>query len=174
MDWLFNTDKFVSKTYCGDGWSNNLLAAYGISNFVSFLIYQIFPLLIIIYLYPRHLKSVRPALRALVIFVCTCGLTHLMEFFTIWWPIYRLVTVTHVLNMTTSSIGLIMLLIAIKRIRFVPIRADLEIELEQLKDVFKDIQHKANKIAESDGTFAAIQKLQQATNELKHTLINIK
>ena len=170
MDWLFSTDGFVSKTQCGPSWTTALLVSYGIGNFVAFLIYQVFPALIVIFLYPRHLKSVRPALKALVVFVCTCGLTHLAEFLTVWWPAYRLVTAIHLLNMTTSSVGLVCLLVAIKRIRFVPIRTDLEDELQILRDRFKDIQHRANEIAVSSGTDAAISNLRDVANHLNAIL----
>ena len=64
MKWLFDTSDFNSKQACGIGWTTELLWTYGASNAIAWLVYSIFPLLVLIYLYPRHLKSVRPALRA--------------------------------------------------------------------------------------------------------------
>ena len=150
MDWLFSTDGFVAKRDCGDGWTDTMLSAYVASNGVAFLVYQAFPVLMILYLYPRHLKSVRPALRALMLFISTCGLTHLAEMLTATWPVYRLVVAVNCLNVATSILGLVLLVRAIEAIRFVPVRSVLENEVESLRDKFKDIQMDANRIADVD------------------------
>ena len=167
MDWLFSTDGFSSKQVCGPAWTTGLLSVYGAANFIAFAIYQIFPALVLIYLYPRHLKIVRSALRALIIFVITCGLTHLAEMSTIWWPAYRFVTAIHCVNVLTSFTGAVLLVSAIEKIRFVPIRSDLENQLADLQEALRDVRESANRLAISSGTAAAIEKLKVATELLR-------
>ena len=169
MNWLFSTDGFASKATCGPDWSTGLLAMYGLANAASFCIYQVFPVLVLIYLYPRHLKIVRPALRALIIFVATCGLTHLAEAATIWWPAYRIVTAVHCLNVLTSFTGAVLLVAAIEKLRFVPIRSDLENQLVDLQEAIRDLRESANQVAVSSGTAAALEKLKAATAALRES-----
>lgn len=159
---LFDVSGFNSKQVCGADWSTGLLLAYGISNALSFLTYQIFPILVWVFLYPRHLRSAKPALRALIIFVMTCGLTHLFEMLTIWWPAYRVVTLVHIVNNITSIFGLVLLVVAIRRLKYVPIRADLENELETLQNSMKNIRSSANTLAATVGIQAAVTRIKQA------------
>lgn len=167
LEWFFCTSGFNSKQVCGTGWSGELLWLYGLANLISFVVYTAFPLLVLKYLYPRHLRSVRPALRALIVFVMTCGLTHFCEAMTIWWPAYRLVTAIHILNNITSLTGLWMLVSAIRAIRFVPIRSELEEELTLIRDTLKDIQSQANVLAATSGVSAAIAKLRRTSQLLE-------
>ena len=167
MWWLFDATGFSSKQVCGVDWTPGLLIAYGLANVIAGVIYQCFPLLILYYLYPRHLLSVRPALRALMIFILTCGLTHFAEAMTIFWPAYRFVTMVHWVNTCMSTLGLVLLVQAIRAIRFVPIRAELEDELELLKDASQNVRARANLLLASCGAEAAIEKLRQATSALR-------
>ena len=167
LDWLFDASGFSSKQTCGPGWSTWLLAAYGVGNLIAFLIYTAFPLILFKVLVPRHLRAVKPALYSLVLFIISCGWTHLAEMLTIWWPAYRLVTLIHLMNAATSTTGLILLIVAIRRIRFVPIRSELENELAEVRDTLKDIQHSANELAITSGSAAAIGKLREAIAALR-------
>ena len=152
MTWIFSTDGFAAKMHCGASWSPELLWIYAVANFIAFVIYQSFPILLLIYIFPRHLKAVRPALKALVLFISTCGLTHLMEMLTVFWPAYRLVTFVHVVNGITSITGLVWLFVAISRIRFIRPRAELEEMTERLKVAVKDVQDQANHLAVVNST----------------------
>ena len=167
LDWLLSTDGFVSKSECSPGFTPLMLWQYGVQNSISGSIYQIFPILVILFLIPRHLRAVKPSLWALVLFVSTCGLTHFARIPTIWWGTYRLSIAVDWLNVLTSSAGLTWLIIALRRIKYIPIRSDLEGELESLREAMKAIHARANKIAVESGTEAAIAKLRTAAEQLK-------
>ena len=122
---------------------------------MEFAIYQVFPAFVMFYLLPRHLREVKPAIVALVVFVSTCGLTHLAELWTIGWAAYRLTTAVHVLNVVTSSIGLTWLVIAIRRIRYVPTRNTLEDNIEHLMLTVKNVKATANQLAKDQGDSVA-------------------
>ena len=144
IDWLLQADVFNAKTHCGTGWSAALLWAYAVGNLLPALLYQLFPFYIVWKILPRHLPNVRPTLWALVVFVSTCGLTHVAEMMTIWYPAYRLVAAVHLLNTLTSFTGFVWLLIAIRRIQYIPQRAELEDDIQRLQDEVKRVHQEAN------------------------------
>lgn len=93
FDYIFSL-KFLPHGHCflGDDFSLwlNILGNFGI-----FLAYMLIPLglsLILKQQQKQALKSHKTILILFMMFIFSCGITHLFDIIVIWWPCYRLQT----------------------------------------------------------------------------------
>lgn len=86
----FDTQWWPARWQCGT-WSTFHGWLYIGSDVTIALSYFLIPLILLYFLYRRKEKSeFRIVLGLFVIFILACGLTHVMDAATFWWPAYRL------------------------------------------------------------------------------------
>lgn len=89
--WLIDTDSFVRRTQCGDGWSNLLIFTHQICEVNIALAYYAVAALLAWYLHRRRDRfAYRGVVWIYVAFIAACGVTHMMGFLMFHWPFYRL------------------------------------------------------------------------------------
>ena len=144
---LFDTAGFFSKAACGPGWTPAWLWTFFLVNAAIGVIYTAFFSSLYFILAKRHMPQVRPAIKATALFGSTCGLAHFGSAATTWWACYPLAVTLDCLNALTSISGLVWLLVAIHRVKHVPIRSELEDDIEKLHEECKLIREQANQAA---------------------------
>lgn len=104
LDWLFSAALWPARWHCGE-WSQALGWTYVISDLTTWGAYTTIPAIIAWTM--KHHPEV-PWHRAFWLFfafILLCGLTHLMDALTFWWPAYRLSALlrlcTALVSMTT-------------------------------------------------------------------------
>lgn len=109
MHWLFDSTEFVTRNHCG-AWTPTLIAVNRISNLLVFLAYFTIPL-VLFYLWQnvRRNDAIRETIGrypsiilCFVVFIFSCGLTHLCDVFAFDWAPYRLFTL---IDLVTASVS---------------------------------------------------------------------
>lgn len=94
LNWLFNTNAFVSRNNCGPGWTNWLIASYIIASALIALSYFFIPVyLLVLWEQGKREISAHWILIFFVAFIGFCGLTHVNDVLVFFWPAYRWFTV---------------------------------------------------------------------------------
>jgi len=91
MDWLFSTDGFVPRSYCGN-WSNIKVIFYIVPNIVIALCYWWIPINGLIY-WKGHRAGLGKHTRLLLwyaAFIFWCGVTHFFDVLIFKWAAYNL------------------------------------------------------------------------------------
>lgn len=92
---LFSVDGFMSRRFCGAGWSPQLIAFHTFSDFCIFVVYLLIPIFIFqIHQKDRHdyeklVRYRRFLIYEFAAFICLCGITHLNNVLVFWYPLYR-------------------------------------------------------------------------------------
>jgi diguanylate cyclase (GGDEF)-like protein/PAS domain S-box-containing protein len=87
LGWLFGAAAFVPHGYCLL-WRPDLVALHATSDAATALAYFSIPAAILVFFYRRP-DVEYPAVAVLfAIFILGCGLTHVADLLTLWWPIY--------------------------------------------------------------------------------------
>lgn len=110
MSWLLDTAHFITRDRCGSGWTDMLIAVNRLSNLLIALAYFLIPLaLFALWLNVRRLVVVREIVGSnpsiilcFVVFIMSCGLTHLCDVSAFEWAPYRLFTVIDVVTAVSS------------------------------------------------------------------------
>ena len=107
MSWLLDSASFISRNHCGK-WSDWLIFLNQISNFLIFIAYMTIPLSLLVLWSSFRKRGVKSywMIFMFVLFIWSCGLTHLMDVLAFTWPAYRFFTlidcVTAILSIPTA------------------------------------------------------------------------
>jgi signal transduction histidine kinase len=127
---LFNTDNWPPRWHCGT-WTDFHGWLYLLSDVGIWAAYFAIPLLLIILLRKRSDIPFHKIFSLFIAFILLCGLTHLVDAATFWWPVYRfnalLRFITAVVSISTVF-ALYKVLPMIFRLRTI---ADVEAEMEK-------------------------------------------
>ena len=165
--WLMETEGFNPKVSCGYSWSTAHAVIHCFANIVGGVVYQIIPMFIAWWIIPRHVPEFRPALWGFVLFVSTCGLTHFMEALSVYYPVYRLVTASHILNMWVSLAGLVWIGYAATRIKYHAPDRQISKEAFKLRRLAMEIARDAEEILKRNGPLEARSRLNLAIGKLQ-------
>jgi hypothetical protein len=89
-EWIENasTSLYMAHGYCLV-WKPWLIAAHAISDLLIFAAYFAIPIAIWIYVRRRKDLDLKFLAVLFALFILLCGLTHLIQCITLWWPIYE-------------------------------------------------------------------------------------
>ncbi len=107
---FFDTSNFPARWHCGN-WSNLLGWMHIISDLVIFAAYMAIPIVIVAYMRKRREVMFPAIFWIFVIFIFSCGTTHLLEAIIFWYPLYP---VAGLVKMLTAIASALAVLIAIK------------------------------------------------------------
>ena len=107
LDYLLGAAAFVPHGYCLL-WRPDLVALHAVSDGVTAIAYFSIPAAILVFL-SRRPDLDYPGLAALfATFILACGLTHVADLTTLWWPIYGveglMKAVTALVSITTAAV----------------------------------------------------------------------
>ena len=85
---MVNSAAYMAHGYCLL-WKPWLVVLHAGSDFLIFLAYFAIPVAIWIFLRQRRTWSCEPLAILFAAFIFLCGLTHLVQMVTLWWPIYE-------------------------------------------------------------------------------------
>ncbi len=89
LTWLFDSSPFVPRPQCG-GWSEGLIWLTMASDVLIWLAYMAIPILLYWVGRKRRDFPHRGVIWLFVLFIISCGFTHLIDVFTFHFPVYRL------------------------------------------------------------------------------------
>ncbi|WP_439555487.1 PAS domain-containing protein [Dyadobacter sp.] len=100
---LFDTSDWPPRWYCGE-WSDFHGWLYIISDVMIWAAYFAIPILLLALLRKRKDIPFHGVFLLFVAFILLCGLTHLVDAWIFWWPIYR---VSALLRLATAIVSVI-------------------------------------------------------------------
>lgn len=103
LDWLLDTDPFVTRNHCGTGWGAGLVWAYLAGNAVIALSYLCLAYRLAVCW--RRKREVWPKpwiILAFAGFIGLCGLTHVADVLVFGWAPYRLYTLVVLMTAAVS------------------------------------------------------------------------
>src|SRR5690606_23480149 len=86
---IFNTEGFVPRRICGD-WPPVYVWLHVVSNIIIAISYISIPLALAYILRKRTDIPFRLIFLMFILFIVTCGVTHIMDALMFYWPAYRL------------------------------------------------------------------------------------
>src|SRR5512140_63900 len=109
-EWIQNMalGDYLPHGYC-ISWSKPLLLTYVFSDLLIFLAYFSMPVALGYFAQRRRDFPYRWLLWLFAAFIMACGLTHLMGFVVLWWPLYRLDALIKAVTAVISVFTAIML-----------------------------------------------------------------
>jgi PAS domain S-box-containing protein len=127
LDYLFGAASFVPHGYCLL-WRPDLVALHAISDFLIAASYFAIPGAIMVFTARR--KDLAPDHRQVgllfIVFIVACGVTHLGNLATLWFPYYGLLGLTKAVTATVSLTTAIVLVPLVPALLALPSREDLE------------------------------------------------
>jgi hypothetical protein len=103
MYWLLETQDFLTRNHCGQGWTAALIYLYKFSNLVIALSYFSIPAMLLAFWHKRRNDvGEMHILLLFATFIFSCGVTHLTDIFVFYWPAYRLFTLILGITAITS------------------------------------------------------------------------
>lgn len=116
---LFDTDEFVPRWSCGD-WSPALAWTHMVSDFLIFIAYAAIPASLFFIAVRRRDFPKSKILFLFVAFILSCGLTHLVEAFMFYFPVYRFSALMKVVTATVSLTTAVVLVLVLPSIMDLP------------------------------------------------------
>lgn len=109
MSWLFDASSFITRNHCGN-WTSTLIAINRIANLLIFIAYFTIPLSLYSFWTSTHKDAIivkvfgqKPSIiLCFVVFIFSCGLTHLCDVLAFDWAPYRLFTLVDVITAIAS------------------------------------------------------------------------
>lgn len=126
---LFDTDEFVARWSCGD-WPPALAWTHMVTDFLIFLAYAAIPASLFFIAVRRRDFPKSRLLFLFVAFILSCGLTHLVEAFMFYFPVYRFSAVMKVITATVSLTTAVVLVFTLPSIMDLPGMRQLNEQLE--------------------------------------------
>ena len=91
-DWLFNYKDFITRDHCGK-WGQDLINLNQWSNLLIFISYTLISASLLYFWVRKKLPAKEYwTVAGFFSFIFLCGLTHLGQFLTFYYPMYRLFT----------------------------------------------------------------------------------
>lgn len=123
MEWLFDATSFMTRNHCGR-WGSWLVTINQTANLLIFLAYFTIPLsLLSLWMTVKQSPELKKSMAdstwivlMFVIFILSCGLTHLMDVLAFSWAPYRLFTFIDCVTAVASVPTAILLPLVLKRI----------------------------------------------------------
>lgn len=115
IEWLFDTQGFVTRSNCGD-WKNELKFAYITCNLIIWIAYTLIPLILFLAIRKvkggliERLKSLKFTMFCFIMFIFFCGWTHLNDVTVFYWAPYRFYTLIYGLT-AIFSVGTVFVLV---------------------------------------------------------------
>lgn len=118
LDWLFDTNGFVTRSQCGD-WKGELKFLYQAFNLIIWLAYTAISIILFYAIrkvkyqnsgFVNKLKSLKFTIFCFMMFIFFCGWTHLNDFVVFYWAPYRFFTLIYGLT-AVFSVGTVVVLI---------------------------------------------------------------
>ena len=132
LDYLLGAAAFVPHGYCLL-WRPDLVALHAVADGVTAIAYFSIPAAILVFL-SRRPDLDYPGLAALfATFILACGLTHVADLLTLWWPIYGLEGLMKAVTATASIITAVVVWRLIPHALVVPSPAQLRQANEGLR-----------------------------------------
>lgn len=105
MDWLWSTDGFPARWYCGEGWTDEpyLGWAHIVADLVTWLAYSAIPCVLAYFILRRKDVAFPGVFWLCCGFILSCGFVHLLEAVTFWTPMYRLSAVVKIVTALVST-----------------------------------------------------------------------
>jgi PAS domain S-box-containing protein len=150
---LVNSAAYMAHGYCLL-WKPWLIILHAGSDVLIFAAYFAIPVAIWIFLRRRPDLELRPLAILFAAFIFLCGLTHILQMVTLWWPIYETQGFVKAATAIVSVITAIVIFPLIPRALSIPSPRALQLANEGLK----------REIAAHEGT---LQRLQEAREQLE-------
>lgn len=127
LQWLFDASQFVPRSTCGKGWTELLIIMSRSANLWITAAYLFIPAnLFVIWYYKRKDMPKAFIIPLFIIFIVSCGFSHLTHWIVFYWPAYRFfVLVDMVTAIVSTGTALIMPFVTIAILSFPTIK-DLE------------------------------------------------
>lgn len=108
---LFETDSFPKRWFCGS-WSGFHGWSFLLADILTFLSYFGIPIFIFVFLKGRKQSEIpfRNLFNLAALFIMFCGLTHLFDSITFWFPMYRFLGLLKIATAGISFVTLIALM----------------------------------------------------------------
>jgi len=163
---LVDSASYMAHGYCLL-WKPWLVALHAGSDLLILLAYFAIPAAIWIFLRQRRDLELRPLAILFAAFIFLCGLTHLMQMVTLWWPIYEAQGVLKAATAIVSVVTAVMIFPLIPKAIAIPSPRALQIANEGFKreiESHEDTLHRLRVARdELEGHVA------ERTRELKHS-----
>ena len=131
IDYLFGAASFVPHGYCLL-WRPDLVALHAISDALTALAYFSIPCAILVFLHRRP-EIQYPWLAALfAAFILGCGMTHVADLATLWWPVYGLEGLLKAATAIVSVVTAILIWPLLPQVLALPTPAQLQRKNEAL------------------------------------------
>jgi signal transduction histidine kinase len=132
LTWLFDSSPFVPRPQCG-GWSDGLIWLTMASDVLIWLAYMAIPM--VLYWVGRKRRDFphRGVIWLFVVFIISCGFTHLIDVFTFHYPVYRLGGAVRAITALASWATVIALVPLTPKLLAMRSPVDLAREVEQRK-----------------------------------------
>jgi signal transduction histidine kinase/DNA-binding NarL/FixJ family response regulator len=158
VEYLFGAASFVPHGFCLL-WRPDLVALHAGADLVIALAYFSIPLGMFIVQRRRHDLPFRGMFRLSALFIVACGIGHLIDVFTLWYPAYGLQGLVKAVTAVISAITAVALWPMIPRVMALPSPATLEEANTQLRA----------EVAERRQTEAELMVARSVAEEIGHT-----
>jgi PAS domain S-box-containing protein len=138
IDW-FGSRQWEPHGHCFL-WTPSLLWTIVVSNFLVGLAYYSIPITLLILVRRREDLVQRPVFILFAAFIFSCGTTHLVKLWTIWYPVYWLQGGVDAVTAGASVLAAVALWPILPRVLAIPSRADLENANRALADSNRQLQ----------------------------------
>lgn len=135
----FNINNFMPHGHCYL-WRTDILLLNVIPDIAISFCYFSIPLLLIYILKKRPDLPFRATIRAFILFVFFCSLTHIMEIINVWYPLYFLTGIIKALTAIISLYSTYIILKSLKKILALPSLTNIE------HTIFNDLQEVIKKL----------------------------
>jgi PAS domain S-box-containing protein len=163
---LLDHASYMAHGYCLL-WKPWLVALHAGSDFLIFAAYSAIPIAIWIFLRRRQDLEMRRLAILFAAFIFLCGLSHLLQMVTLWWPIYELQGFVKLATAIVSVVTAIMIFPLIPRALAIPSPRALQIANAGLR---REVAAHENTLAELRATRAELEeRVAMRTRELEHS-----
>ncbi len=129
---LIDNASYMAHGYCLL-WKPWLVVMHAGSDFLIFLAYFAIPVAIWIFVHRRQDLELKPLAILFAAFIFLCGLTHLVQMVTLWWPIYETQAYLKIATAIVSVITAIMIFPLIPKAIAIPSPRALQVANEGYK-----------------------------------------
>ncbi len=152
--WLFDTSPFVPRANCGE-WPDWLIALAVLSNVGIAISYYLIPINLYRF-YAKRADDYQSSwiILLFVIFIASCGTTHLVDAMMFRWPMYRFLVLLDLFTAIVSLLTAYLLPRVIKRLiivesvdKLVALNTQLNEEIVKRKEIEKSVRQSNHDLA---------------------------